>query len=74
MIYGAFAPTGTPPAIIKRLHEDMVRVLNTPEVKQQFFNAGIEVVGNSPEEFAALIKADMNKMGKVIKDAGIREG
>jgi tripartite-type tricarboxylate transporter receptor subunit TctC len=37
------------------------------------FNAGVEVVGSSPDELAAMVKADMARMGKVIKDAGIRE-
>ena len=42
------------------------------DVKEKFFNVGIETVGSSPAEFAAFIKSDMAIMGKVIKDAGIR--
>lgn len=49
-----------------------MRVLNKPDVKEKFASIGVETVGNSPEEFAATIAADMARMGKVIKDAGIR--
>jgi tripartite-type tricarboxylate transporter receptor subunit TctC len=67
-----FAPAKTPEAIIKRLNQEVLRVLNRPDVKEKFFNNGSEVVGSSPEQLAAAMKADMARMGKVIKDAGIR--
>jgi tripartite-type tricarboxylate transporter receptor subunit TctC len=70
--YGLFAPAGTPAPILRRLHAETVRVLSRPEVKERLFNTGVEVVGNTPEAFAASIKSDMARMGKVIKDAGIR--
>ena len=70
--YGLFAPAGTPAPILSRLHEETVRVLIRPEVKERLFNTGVEVVGNTPEAFTASIKSDMLRMGKVIKDAGIR--
>ena len=69
---GLFAPAKTPATIIDRLNQEIVRALNKPEVKERFLNAGLEIVGNSPEQFAATMKADMAKMGKVIKDAGIK--
>ena len=69
---GILAPAKTPAAIINRLNQEIVRVLNMPEVKEQFFNAGVEVVGSSPEQFAATIKSEIAKLGKVIKDAGIK--
>jgi tripartite-type tricarboxylate transporter receptor subunit TctC len=68
-----FAPARTPAAIINRLHQEIVRAISKPEVKAMLFNAGVEVVGSSPEELAAMVKADMARMGKVIKDAGIHE-
>jgi tripartite-type tricarboxylate transporter receptor subunit TctC len=49
-----------------------VRVLNLPDVKEKFLNAGVEVVASSPEQFAATIKSEIAKIGKVIKDAGIK--
>ncbi len=72
-VLGIFAPARTPAAIINRLHQEIVRAINKPEVKETFLNAGVEVVGSSPGELAAMVKTDMARMGKVIKDAGIRE-
>ena len=67
-----FAPAKTPAALVGLLNREIVRVLNKADVKERFFKAGSEVVANSPEQLAATIKADMARMGKVIKDAGIR--
>jgi len=71
-MFGVFAPAGTPAPIVNRLNQEMVRVLNKPDIKQKFFDSGTETVGNTPEEFSAIVKSDMAKMGKLIKDAGIR--
>ena len=71
-LFGIFAPAKTPEAIIKRLNQEIVGVLNTAEVKEKFANRGAETVGSSPEAFAATLKSEMAKWGKVIKDAGIR--
>lgn len=71
-INGLFAPAKTPTAIVRRLHQDTVKVLHAPDVKEQFMNAGSEAVGSSPEEFTAAIKSEMERLGKVIKAAGIR--
>jgi tripartite-type tricarboxylate transporter receptor subunit TctC len=69
---GVFAPAGTSQAIIKRLNEEINRVLGRPEVKERFFNQGVEIVGGSPEETAAFVKSDTATTAKVIRDAGIR--
>ena len=71
--YGLWAPARTPAALIVRLNQDVVRVLNTPDVKEKFFNSGVETVGSSPQQFEAAIKSEMARLGKVIKDANIRE-
>jgi tripartite-type tricarboxylate transporter receptor subunit TctC len=68
---GLFAPANTPPALVKRLNSDIVRVLAKPDVKQKLFSQGIEAVGSSPEEFAAAIKADSARAAKIIKFAGM---
>jgi tripartite-type tricarboxylate transporter receptor subunit TctC len=68
-----YAPAKTPPAIVELLNREAVRVLKTPEIRERLFNGGNEVVANTPREFSAYMKADMQKMGKVIRDAGIRE-
>jgi tripartite-type tricarboxylate transporter receptor subunit TctC len=69
---GIFAPARTPAAIINRLNQEIVRVLNRADLKDRFFNAGVDVVGSSPERLAAAVESDIAVMGKVIRDAGIR--
>ena len=69
---GVFVPSKTPVAITNRLNQEIVRVLNRPDVKQQFFNAGVDVVASTQEQLAATIKTDMLRWAKVIKDAGIK--
>jgi tripartite-type tricarboxylate transporter receptor subunit TctC len=71
-IHGIFAPAKTPAAIVNRLNQEIVRVLNSAEVKEKFFNAGTETVGSSPEQLMVTVKSEMVRLGKVIKDAGIR--
>ncbi|MBI3068912.1 MAG: tripartite tricarboxylate transporter substrate binding protein, partial [Betaproteobacteria bacterium] len=69
---GIFAPAGTPATIINRLNREVVRVLNMADVKEKLFRLGVEPVGSSPEELAAKIKYEMTRLGKVIRDAGVR--
>lgn len=69
---GMLAPAGTPAAIVNRLNQETVRVLHTPELKGRFLNSGVETVGNSPEQFAVAIKAEMARLGKVVKDSGMK--
>jgi tripartite-type tricarboxylate transporter receptor subunit TctC len=69
---GMFAPARTPAAIIQRLNHETVRVLSQPDVRERLFNVGVETVGSSPEDFASMMKSEIARMGKVIKDAGIR--
>jgi tripartite-type tricarboxylate transporter receptor subunit TctC len=71
-IYGLWAPARTPKAIVSRLHEETVRVLQAPEVKERFFSSGVEVVASTPAEFAAVIKSESSRLGEVIRKAGIR--
>jgi tripartite-type tricarboxylate transporter receptor subunit TctC len=66
------APAKTPAAVINRLNQEIVRALNQPDIKSRFLSAGAETVGSSPEELAATIKADLARMDKIIKDAGIK--
>ena len=70
---GFFAPKNTPPAVIKRLNEEMARVLNTPEAKKALLDRGVQIVASSPEELTAKMTSEMNRLGKVIKDAGIKD-
>jgi tripartite-type tricarboxylate transporter receptor subunit TctC len=73
VINGIHAPAKTPRAIINRLNQAIVRILNEPDVKERFFQSGSDVLGTTPEASLATIKSEIARMGKVIKDAGIRE-
>ena len=70
--YGLFAPARTPAAIVDRLNQETVRALNRPEIKERAFTVGVEVVASSPEECAAVIRAEMNLLSNIIKNGGIR--
>lgn len=70
-ITGIYAPVKTPAAIINQLNKEIVRFLNQANVKEKFFNVGVETVASSPEQLAATMKSDMARMGKLIRDAGI---
>ena len=70
-IQGLFAPARTPAAVISRLSQETARVLSRPDVKEKFNNSGSDVVGSTPEQFAAAINADIARLEKLIKDAGI---
>ena len=67
-----FAPPKTPAEIIGRVNREIVKILNQPDVKTKFLNAGLEVDGGSPEALTAWIRSEMARWGKVIQDAGIR--
>lgn len=69
---GVFAPARTSGAIIGRLNQELVRFLNSSAMKDQFQNSGSEAVGSSPEEFAAAVKSEMSRLGKLIRDVGIK--
>jgi len=68
---GFLAPAGTPKAIITRLNAEINAVLKMPEVRTKLEAAGIDIQGGTPEAYATLIKSDLAKWGKVVKDAGI---
>ena len=69
---GLIAPAGTPREIVARLNSGVVKVLNLPEIRDAFVSTGSEVGGDSPEQFAAFIRAEHARWGKVVSDAGIR--
>lgn len=69
---GMWAPANTAGVIIARMNQEVVRVLNHPDVKERLLTSGEEIVASSPGQFAATIKSEIVKMSKVIKDAGIK--
>jgi tripartite-type tricarboxylate transporter receptor subunit TctC len=70
--YGLLAPAGTPPAIIRRLHLETVKALAQPDLRAKLSDQGLDAIGNSPEEFAAIIKSETPTWAKVIRDAAIK--
>ncbi len=70
--FGLFAPANTPRDIVMKLHAEVVKALATPEIRQIFEPAGLQVIGNTPEQFAALLRRDIDKFVKVARDANIR--
>ena len=70
--HGLLAPANTPAAILDLLNRETVRVLNRGDVREKLLNAGVEALGSTSAAFAASIRADMSKWGKLIKDVGIR--
>lgn len=71
-IYGVYAPSKTPAAIVSQLSREIISVLNNAEMKKKFLDGGIEVVAGPPEQLAAAISSEVIRMEKVIKIAGLR--
>jgi tripartite-type tricarboxylate transporter receptor subunit TctC len=69
---GIFAPAGTPAEIIKRLNEEIVKILGMPDIRERLEALGVEPAANTPEEFAAFQKAEIEKWRKVVKEAGVK--
>ena len=72
VLSGTFAPAGTPAPVVIRLNQEIVRAINQPDITETFLALGIETVGSSPQEATAAVKSEIAKVGKLIKDAGIR--
>ncbi|MSP96911.1 MAG: tripartite tricarboxylate transporter substrate binding protein [Betaproteobacteria bacterium] len=70
--YGILAPAKTPRDIVAKLHAGTVRAVRDPVIKEHFIGEGAETVGNTPEEFAAVIRAELKNWGQVIKAARIK--
>jgi len=71
-MYGISAPAKTPRVIIDRLHGEIVRALNSPDLRGKLIEAGADPVGSTPEEYTAFIKSEIAKWAKVINAAGIK--
>jgi tripartite-type tricarboxylate transporter receptor subunit TctC len=70
--YGVLAPAGTPPVIVSRLHSEIIKVLAQPEIRDRIAGEGAEVVGDTPAQFAAFLKADIARWAPLIKQSGAR--
>lgn len=69
---GVLVPAGTPKEIISKLNTEFVRILEMPDVRDKLTDRGVELLSSTPEQFAAVIKADGAKYSKVIKDIGLK--
>ena len=67
-----FAPAGTPKEIVNRLHAEVAKILRLPDVVNRIHELGAEPGGMAPEELAALIKSDIPRLGKIVKDSGAK--
>lgn len=70
--FGMFVPARTPEALVRRLNMEVVQVLKKDEVRERLAAGGVDVVGGTPEQLTAYVRAEITKWGKVIRDAGIR--
>ncbi len=70
--YGFLGPAGLPPELIARLQRDVSRIVNQPDNRERLVNMGVDIIANSPDEFAAYLRAEIARYTKIIKDAGIK--
>ncbi len=70
-ISGMLLPAGTPPAIVRKLHAEAVRIMALPDVTQRITDLGADIIAGTPQQFSALIKSEVSRWTKVIKDSGI---
>ena len=69
---GIFGPVGLPAALAKRLQAEFLKAMNTPDARTKLLQGGYEIIGSTPEEFAALIRHETDMIGKIVKAAGIK--
>jgi tripartite-type tricarboxylate transporter receptor subunit TctC len=70
--FGLFGPAGLPASVVATLNAEVVRFLHRPETREKFMAAGSETIGSTPEELAALLRSDVARFGKLIKDTNLR--
>lgn len=67
-----FAPAGTPRPVVERIHQGVIKAMQLPDVRERMLALGITPVGNTPEELAAIVKADLERWTRVAKQAGVK--
>jgi tripartite-type tricarboxylate transporter receptor subunit TctC len=70
--FGVLGPAGLPAGIVRRLHDDIVSGIRTDETKRRLASQGAEAIGNTPEEFAAVIKQELDQWGPIVDRLGLR--
>ncbi|MCE9641183.1 MAG: tripartite tricarboxylate transporter substrate binding protein, partial [Betaproteobacteria bacterium] len=70
--HGIVMPVNTPAALVSRVNADTAKVLQMPDIRERFAGLGGEIIGGTPDDFAAYIKKEIPKWTKVVKDSGAR--
>ena len=70
--YGVIGPANMPQPLVKRLHDELIKALNAPDVKSRIESDGSEPVGSSPEDFRRFMHADLDKWAKLVKESGAK--
>lgn len=70
--FGVLGPARLPPAVLSRLNRDIVRVLQGPDVREKLSAQGVEAVGSTPEQYAAHLRDELERYGRIVQGAGIR--
>jgi len=70
--FGMFAPRGTPPAVVKRIRDDVAEVVNNPDVRKRLHEIGGDPSGMPSEEFAQMVRSEIEKWNSVAKAAGVK--
>ena len=71
-VTGLVGPAGMDPRVVAKLHDATVQALANPKVKEGLSKLGVQIVGSTPEEFAAFIKEDLDRWARVIKEANVK--
>jgi tripartite-type tricarboxylate transporter receptor subunit TctC len=72
--WGVIAPAGTPPAIVKRMYEELSKALKTPAVSEKLTAQGMDLIGGDGAELDKFLKAEIERWAKVVKDNKIKAG
>ncbi|MDL1861118.1 tripartite tricarboxylate transporter substrate binding protein [Betaproteobacteria bacterium PRO7] len=72
--WGVFAPAGTPPPIVRRMHEELAKALKVSAVAERLTGQGMEIVGGGPEQLDRFVRAEIDRWGKVVRDNKIKAG
>ena len=70
--FGVLTPRGTPKSIIDRLNAELVKIVNSPDMKERLNKGGADVVGSSPSEFLQVLQSDLKRWEQVVKDSGAK--
>jgi tripartite-type tricarboxylate transporter receptor subunit TctC len=70
--YGVMGPAGLPGEVVEKLNAEIARMVGLPEVKARLISQGLEPVGGTPEQFGQLLRADIAKFAKLVKESGAK--